>query len=321
MKPISYLAVTFIFAFFVCLVFQTLPVFGVNKVQANELRDMPTYDFDPDGEEYPKLGALDKDGYIFRTVEYKIYLIVDAEDVAPLLPGSGWRFPNITSVPTEIGEAIVEISWIYRIFSQWPDTLGYESSTNEAIGSVSIGVFALKPMDPPPPLLRYFILANVSSPGNAVELNNATVGGGAEVSRVGDLKMEFKSQSKSNGKSTLKFKAKLKEPISGLTVKVDANLPEGQEATRDFANLPNPPLRILFMDLSKTPPEEGRPFQWWSQKEEYLFDENTQDFELEVKIANNELKLPGNKILPVKEIGSSLLLHRNVEAYVRFDSE
>ena len=316
MKPRSYLAVNFFFALLICLAFQTLPVFGVNKVQANELRDMPTYDSDPDGKPYPDLSTVGYyDGYIFRTVEYKIYLIVDAEDVAPLLPGSGWGFPNITSVPTEIGEAIVEISWIYRIFSQWPNTLGYELSTNEAIGSLSIGVFAAKQGVGP----RYFILANVQSPDDAVELNNATVGGGAEVSRVGDLKMEFKSQSKRNGKSTLKFKAKVKEPISGLNVKVDANLPDGQEASRDVANDDDPPLRILFMDLSKTPPEEGLPFQWWSQKEEYLFDENTEDFELNVKIPHNELKLPGNKRLHVKEIGSSLLLHRNVEAYVKFD--
>ena len=320
MKPKSYLAVTFIFALLVCVAFQTLPVFGVNEVQAEELPAMPTYDWDPDGEDYPNLGVPGYyDGYVFRTVECKIYLITNAVDVVPLLPGgTGWILPDIIpSVDTVPGEAIVEIGWIYRIYSQWPNTPNYNSSTYETIGSMSIGVVAFKPGVG----LRYFILADVRSPGIAVDLNNETTGGGAKVSREGDLKMEFKSQNKRNGKSTLRIKAKVKEPISGLKVNVDANLPEGQEGSRDFANNPDPPLRILFMDLSKTPAEEGLPFQWWSQKDEYVFDENTEDFELEVKIAGNELKLPGGKVLPIIRRPQSLLLHRNVEGYVRFDTE
>jgi hypothetical protein len=315
MKPRSYFAVTFISVLLVYLAFQTLPVSGVNEVQAQDLPPMPTYDWDPINEkDYPDIS--DYDGYIFRTVECKIDLIANAADVNLLLPGgSGWIFPTSDS-----GEATVEVSWIYRILNQWPtNTLGYDSTTHETIGSVSIGVLAFKPGVG----LRYFIIADVRSPGDAVAQNNATAGGGyADVSREGHLEMEFRSKSKSNGESTLRFKAKVKEPISGLKVEVNANLPEGQGAIRRVTNfplIPPPPLRILFMDLSETPPVEGPPFRWWSQNDRYEFDETTQGFELKVKIANDELKLPGNKVLPIIEISKSLSLRRNGEYYVLFD--
>lgn len=321
MKPRSRFAVTFIIALLVCFSFHTLPVLGVNEIQAE---DMLTYDFDPNGVEYPNLGEPGYyDGYSFRTVECKIFLIANAEDVYDLvghmLPGTGWLFPStIDGMTIEPDEAMVEISWIYRLLSQWPYTEGYELSTQETIGSMTIGVFAFKPMNPPPPLVKYFMLADVRSPISAVEETNEIVGGGAEVSRKGDLKMAFWSESKRNGKSTLKFEAKVKEPISGLKVEVDANLPQWQEATRHFNNNPASPLQLLFLDLSETLAVGGRPFRWWSQNDKYEFDKDTKHFRLKVRIPKKGLKLPGNKILPIKRIPKYLSLRRNGEIYMRF---
>lgn len=324
MKPKSYLAVTFIFALLVCFSFQTLLVLGVNEVQAE---DMLTYDFDPNGVEYP-LGALDDyDGYSFRTVECKIFLIVDAEDVydivGHMLDGTGWVFPStIKGMTIEPDEAMVEISWIYRLLSQWPDEPGYELSTLETIGSMTVGVFAMKFLDPPPPPIsitsRYFMLADVRSPTSAVEEINEILGDGSEVSRKGRLMMTFGSESKRNGKSTLKFAANVKEPISGLNVGVYANLPQMQKATRASNNNPASPLQLQLLDLSKTPAVGGRPFQWWSQNDKYEFDENTKHFKLWVTIPKKVLKLPGNKKLPIKKIVKYLSLRRNGEYYFRF---
>jgi hypothetical protein len=71
------------------------------------------------------------------------------------------------------------------------------------------------------------------------------------------------------------------------------------------------------MDLSEAP-GGGRPFQWWSQNDKYEFDENTKHFKLRVTIPKKGLKLPGNKILPIKEIPKYLSLRRNGEYYFRF---
>jgi hypothetical protein len=313
MKIRNNVALTFIFALLVCWVFQTLPVIAVSDLQAEEL-PMPTYDrdlTDPDNPKiYPDLEYYD--GYVFRTVECKINLIVDIEDINALFEGTGWNaFPFGPGI--EEGETTVEVSWTYRIFSQWPTISEYNGSTHEMIGGVSFGTLA---RNPGVKGLGFLIFADVRSPGNAVDLNNATVGDGAEVSREGHLEIDFKSKSKPDSEGTLKFKAMVREPISGLNVKVNATLPEGQEATRVVRN----PLSqfILFMDLSTPSATEGLRFNWWLQQDRYDFDETTQDYKLEVEIPHHKLKLPGNRVLPVKRVHGSFSLRRNVEGYLQF---
>ena len=313
MKPRNYFAVTFIFALFVCFAFQTLPVIEVNEVQAQDLPPMPTYDWDTINDKaFPDTTVSgDPDGYVYRTTVCKFNLIVNAEDVNELLEGTGY----VVFDPTGTGEAKIDVDWNYRVFSQWQ---GYTLSTNETIGSVSIGVLTFKPGAG----LRYLMLADVASPASAVDLTNSTAGGGwAEVSREGILKMAFESETKRNGESTLKFKGKVKEPISGLKVKVNAILPEEQVSNRLVKNFTTPPrgLRVLFMDLSELPVGEGQPFRAWSQKEEYIFDEDTPDFKLNVEIPEKKLRLPGGHVLPIIRIPKFLSLRRNGENYFKFD--
>jgi hypothetical protein len=316
MKPRSYFAVTFIFALFVCFAFQTLPELEVNRVQAQDLPPMPTYDDDPDDPDtdFPDISVSGvPDGYLFRTVVCRIGLIVNAEDVNELLEGTGYVVFDPVARKPAVGEAQIQVDWNYRLFSQWPE---YTSSTNETIGSVSIGVLTFKPFVG----LRYLMLADVQSPGSAVELTNSTAGWDhrAEVSREGILKMAFESETKRNGESTLKFKAKVKEPISGLKIEVNAILPEEQASNRLVKNFTVAKLLVIFMDLSKFPAMEGRPFRSWTQKDEYWFDHNTQDFKLKVKIPGKKLKLPGGRVLEIIRISESLSLRRNDENYFQF---
>lgn len=312
MKIRNKAVITFIFTLLACLMFQTLPILGLNNLQAQDLLPMPTYDVEPDGATiYPDLSDYGNyyDGHIFRTALCKINLIVDIQEINNLLEGTGWE-AFAYGPGREDGETTVEIQWLYRIFSQWPD---YDELTHETIGSMFLGTLARKEGVG----LAFLVFADVRSPGNAVDLINDTVGGGrAEVSREGRLDITFRSKSKPGKKETLKFKAMVREPISGLDVKVNATFPEGQVPSRVVRNPST--IQILFMDLSTFPADEGRPFRWWVQQDRYDFDETTQHFELKVSIPDNKLKLPGDRVLPVKKVRQSLSLRRNIEIYSQF---
>jgi len=313
MKLRNNVAITFIFALLVGLMFQVFPLLGLNNLQAQDsLIPMPTYDWDPINDKiFPDLSDPGYyDGHIFRTVECRIFLIVDIEDIQVFFEDTDW-IARPFGAGIEDGETTVMISWIYRLFSQWP--IYDVNSTFETIGSVSLGTLAVKSGVGP----RFLIFADVRSPENSVDLINAIIGDGiAEASRKGHLDMAFKSKSKPNKEGALKFMAMVKEPDSGLKINVDATLPEGQESVRHVSN--PQPVPILYIDLSQFPIAEGRPFKWWAQMERYEFDETMQTFELKVNIPGKILKLPGERVLPVKRARGALSLSRNVEGYAQF---
>ena len=148
---------------------------------------------------------------------------------------------------------------------------------------------------------------------------NEIFGGGHQVSRVADLKMEFESKSEIDKSATIKFKGKIKEPISGLKLNINAKFPDGPPDSR----VVNDPLflDIAYIDVSTYPPTMGRPFRWSDQYDLYEFDPGDPGWELEIVVPNNELHFPGGRTVQIYGFDQSFALRRNIEGHTWFLTE